>query len=117
VSRAQLAANDDAPSIGGLIFALQQRPSRSPFLIAAIASAIWIVLGLVISRGMAGSFLSEGAGLADLMGNPSALAIIAVIIILPIVLFWFLAILVWRAQELRLMSSAMTEVAVRLAGA
>ncbi len=115
VSRAQLAANDDAPSIGGLIFALQQRPSRSPFLIAAIASAIWIVLGLVISRGMAGSFLSEGAGLADLMGNPSALAIIAVIIILPIVLFWFLAILVWRAQELRLMSSAMTEVAVRLA--
>ncbi len=36
-------------------------------------------------------------------------------IILPIVLFWFLALLVWRAQELRLMSSAMTEVAVRLA--
>ncbi len=115
VSRAQLAANDDAPSIGGLIFALQQRPSRSPFLIAAIASAIWIVLGLVISRGVAGGFLPESAGLADLMGNPSALAIIAVIIILPIVLFWFLAILVWRAQELRLMSSAMTEVAVRLA--
>src|SRR6185295_17262555 len=26
--RARIAANDDAPSIGGLIFALQQRPSR-----------------------------------------------------------------------------------------
>src|SRR5262245_57019886 len=29
--RARIAANDDAPSIGGLIFALQQRPSRRPF--------------------------------------------------------------------------------------
>jgi ABC-type transporter Mla subunit MlaD len=36
-------------------------------------------------------------------------------VLLPIALFWFLAMLVWRAQELKLMSSAMTEVAVRLA--
>ena len=35
--------------------------------------------------------------------------------LLPIALFWFLALLAWRAQELKLMSSAMTEVAVRLA--
>ena len=34
---------------------------------------------------------------------------------LPIALFWFLAMLAVRAQELKLMSSAMTEVAVRLA--
>ncbi|MEL6423426.1 MAG: hypothetical protein AAFQ42_13410, partial [Pseudomonadota bacterium] len=34
---------------------------------------------------------------------------------LPVAVFWFLAVLVWRAQELHLMSSAMTEVAVRLA--
>ena len=34
---------------------------------------------------------------------------------MPIAIFWFLALLVWRAQELRLMASAMTEVAVRLA--
>ena len=27
----QIAANDDAPSIGGLIFALQQKPSNQPF--------------------------------------------------------------------------------------
>ena len=36
-------------------------------------------------------------------------------ILVPIAIFWFLALLVWRAQELRLMASAMTEVAVRLA--
>ena len=39
----------------------------------------------------------------------------AATIALPIALFWFLALLAWRAQELKLMSSAMTEVAVRLA--
>ena len=38
-SRDQIAANDDAPSIGGLIYALNQKPSRRPFSIAAVASA------------------------------------------------------------------------------
>ena len=39
----------------------------------------------------------------------------AMTILVPIAIFWFLSLLVWRAQELRLMASAMTEVAVRLA--
>ncbi len=115
VSRAQLAANDDAPSIGGLIFALQQRPSRSPFLVALIISAIWLVVGVLIARGVAAKFLPEGASFTDILSEPSALALIAATVMLPIALFWFLAVLVWRSQELRLMSSAMTEVAVRLA--
>ena len=37
-ARSRIAANDDAPSIGGLIFALQQKPSNQPFLMAAGAS-------------------------------------------------------------------------------
>src|SRR5262245_31267862 len=45
-ARPHIPANDDMPSIGGLIYALQQRPSRSPFLIALIASAVWFVLGV-----------------------------------------------------------------------
>ncbi|HBR26449.1 MAG TPA: hypothetical protein DD732_05370 [Rhizobiales bacterium] len=49
-----------------------------------------------------------------MVGSASALTA-AVAILVPIVIFWFLALLVWRAQELRLMASAMTEVAVRLA--
>ncbi|MET0347234.1 MAG: hypothetical protein ABW031_01805, partial [Methyloceanibacter sp.] len=36
--RLSAPANDDFPSIGGLIFALQQRPSRTPFLVALGAS-------------------------------------------------------------------------------
>jgi ABC-type transporter Mla subunit MlaD len=41
--------------------------------------------------------------------------VVTATVFLPIALFWFLALLAWRAQELKLMSSAMTEVAVRLA--
>ncbi len=102
------------PSIGGLIYALQQRPSRSPFLIALIASAVWFVLGLAVSYAVFQKAFDTSGSTAEMLANPAMVAVIATVAI-PIALFWFLAILVWRAQELRLMSSAMTEVAVRLA--
>ncbi len=113
-ARAHVPANDDMPSIGGLIYALQQRPSRSPFLIALTASAIWFVLGLLVSWAVFQRSVETAATTAELLTNPAMVAVVATIVV-PIALFWFLAILVWRAQELRLMSSAMTEVAVRLA--
>ena len=108
-----VAANDDMPSIGGLIFALQQRPSKSPFYIALGASAVWFVLGCLIAYSVINK-AENVTSLSDIFSTPSIVAVIATIVV-PIALFWFLAILVWRAQELRLMSSAMTEVAVRLA--
>jgi hypothetical protein len=113
-ARPHIAANDDMPSIGGLIYALQQRPSRSPFLIALIASAVWFVLGLGMAYAVFQKAFEGASSTADMLTNPAIVAVIATVAI-PIALFWFLAILVWRAQELRLMSSAMTEVAVRLA--
>ncbi len=113
-ARPHIPANDDMPSIGGLIYALQQRPSRSPFLIALIASAVWFVLGLAVSWAVFQKTLDVSGSTADLIANPAIVAVVATVVV-PIALFWFLAILVWRAQELRLMSSAMTEVAVRLA--
>ena len=113
-TRSHVPANDDMPSIGGLIYAMQQRPSRSPFLIALIASAIWFALGLLVSWAVFQKTVDASGSTADLLANPAIAAVIATVVI-PIALFWFLAILVWRAQELRLMSSAMTEVAVRLA--
>ncbi|MGA7326694.1 MAG: hypothetical protein WBX25_19935 [Rhodomicrobium sp.] len=113
-ARPHIPANDDMPSIGGLIYALQQRPSRSPFLIALVASAVWFVLGLAVSWAVFQKTVDSSGSLSDLIANPAIVIVIATIAV-PIALFWFLAILVWRAQELRLMSSAMTEVAVRLA--
>ncbi len=109
-----IAANDDRPAIGGLVYALQQRPSKSPFYIAIAASAVWLVLGVAVGWAFLARQDDSAAGLADMLFSPALIAIVATILV-PIALFWFLAILVWRAQELRLMSSAMTEVAVRLA--
>jgi len=113
-ARRRFAANDDVPSIGGLIFALQQKPSNRPFVIAGIASAVWLAL----STGMVWSvFRSAFEGLSsplEVFQSTASLATLAAVTI-PIALFWFLALLIWRAHELRLMSSAMTEVAVRLA--
>jgi hypothetical protein len=110
---AAAAANDDVPSIGGLIFALQQKPSKSPFLVALFASVLWFMIGGFFAYGTmsAQENVSDTAGL---LTSPAALPA-AVGILVPIAIFWFLALLVWRAQELRLMASAMTEVAVRLA--
>lgn len=113
-ARRRFAANDDVPSIGGLIFALQQKPSNRPFVIAGIASAVWVALSFGLVWTVLRPALAEVQSVAAFFQSTTAMATLAVIII-PIALFWFLALLIWRAQELRLMSSAMTEVAVRLA--
>jgi ABC-type transporter Mla subunit MlaD len=111
--RARIAANDDAPSIGGLIFALQQKPSNRPFMLAAAASGGWLAVGGLLAWAMLAPEIAR-TSLFEAMASP-LMIIVAATICLPMALFWFLALLVWRAQELKLMSSAMTEVAVRLA--
>jgi len=113
-SRTAAAANDDVPSIGGLIYALQQKPSRRPFKVATGMSIAWALLGALLVWLTFSSDLAIGIPLSELLVRPQTL-LIAAAVLLPIALFWFLAVLSWRAQELRLMSSAMTEVAVRLA--
>ena len=113
-ARRRFAANDDVPSIGGLIFALQQKPSNRPFVMAGIASVVWAALSLIMVWSVFQPVFADPSTLGATLQSSAALGAIAGVII-PIVLFWFLALLIWRAQELRLMSSAMTEVAVRLA--
>lgn len=111
---ATAAANDDLPSIGGLIFALQQKPSKAPFVVAFLATVAWLFIGGLFAYGLMSQQAGGPASLSDMLSNPSSFTA-AVTVVIPIALFWFLALLVWRAQELRLMASAMSEVAVRLA--
>ncbi|MEZ5849887.1 MAG: hypothetical protein R3D68_04435 [Hyphomicrobiaceae bacterium] len=111
--RAQ-AANDDVSSIGGLIFALHQKPSGRPLQIAAIASGVWALLGVLLGWAMLAPELQRAPTVLEMLARPTAITLAATILI-PIALFWLLALLAWRAQELKLMSSAMTEVAIRLA--
>jgi ABC-type transporter Mla subunit MlaD len=111
--RARVAANDDAPSIGGLIFALQQQPTNQPFVMAAAGSGGWLAIGSLLAWAMLSPEIAR-IGFFGTLGSPTMI-IVAATVCLPIALFWFLAMLAWRAQELKLMSAAMTEVAVRLA--
>ena len=111
--RSRIAANDDAPSIGGLIFALQQKPSGEPFKLAAIASGVWFAVGLLLAWAWLSPEIAR-SGFLSAIASPTMAAVVATIV-LPVALFWVIALLAWRAQELRLMSAAMTEVAVRLA--
>ena len=111
--RQKVAANDDAPSMGGLIYALQQKPSNKPYRIAAIASAIWAAIGIAFSIVMMGS-QADGLSLSQIIFQATTFVTVAAIAA-PIAVLWFLALLAWRAEELRLRSSTMTEVAVRLA--
>ncbi len=113
-ARAPVPANDDMPSIGGLVYALQQKPSRSPFMVAGIASAVWAVLGIAVGVSVLSKHGGEINGFVDFFASPVMLGTIAGTVV-PVAMFWFLAYLIWRAQELRMMSTAMTEVAVRLA--
>jgi len=113
-ARQRIAANDDTPSIGGLIYALQQRPSNQPFMVAGGVTAFWLTLTIFLSWSMLGPEIEAAKSFWNFLARPTVLAVTGTVFI-PIVLIWFLALLTWRTQELRLMSSAMTEVAVRLA--
>lgn len=112
--RQKIAANDDAPSIGGLIYALEQKPSTTPFKYAAIATFGWIAICLAFSWIIVRAELAAGATLVSLLEKPSTFLTITAIIV-PIAVLWALALLAWRSDELRLRSSTMTEVAIRLA--
>lgn len=112
--RERLAANDDVPSIGGLIYALQQKPSLEAFKYAGIASTVWLALGFGFGWLSYSGEIAGGIPLGELLSKPTTFIFLTAIVV-PVVVIWFLAVLAWRAEELRLRSSTMTEVAVRLA--
>ena len=112
-SRNRIAANDDGPSIGGLIYALQQKPSNATYKLAAVASVIWAAIGFSFAIARMGAE-APVVGWIDLLARPNTFFTVAAIIV-PIGVLWLMALLAWRAEELRLRSSTMTEVAIRLA--
>ncbi|MFA7307273.1 MAG: hypothetical protein WC026_11430 [Hyphomicrobium sp.] len=112
--RGKIAANDDVPSIGGLIYALEQKPSSKVFRLATIGSIVWAIGGLAIGALTLAPQWQEGASLATLLLQPTAFYT-ATAIIAPIGIIWLLALLSWHVASLALKSSTMTEVAIRLA--
>jgi hypothetical protein len=112
--RGKIAANDDVPSIGGLIYALEQKPSTKIFRTTAIASAVWAVVGIAFGAFTLWPQWTAGTAVSTLLLNPIAFYT-ATAVVVPIAIFWLLALLNWHIATLSLKSSTMTEVAIRLA--
>lgn len=112
--RGKIAANDDVPSIGGLIYALEQKPSSKVFRFAALGSAIWAIIGLTVGALTMAPDWQAGQPLSALLLHPTTFYTITAIVA-PIGIIWLLALLNWHIASLALKSATMSEVAIRLA--
>ena len=111
--RAAQPANDDRPGVGAVLSSMHRRPSKSPFWAALFVSVLWIA-GIIAYTSLVYIPATPGlSGVADLASTP-ALPILAASAVLPVLLFFALATLVWRTQDLRLLASSLTEATVRL---
>ncbi|MFD0934081.1 hypothetical protein ACFQ12_02650, partial [Methylobacterium trifolii] len=106
-----LVANDDRRNIGILQQTLRVRPSRTPYLFAALAAFVWLNgLAFVAWNQSGGDLKGFLAGLTAIQATVGAAALAG-----PVVLFLIAAMLAVRAQEMRLVARAVGEVAIRLA--
>ena len=105
-------ANDDRATIGQILQTLRRRPSRAPYLVATIATVLWIAgavaAGLFYAGRLASLFATPNVGFA------AAVALAAGFVI-PVIFFYVLAHLMRRSQDMRLVAESMAEVAMRLA--
>ncbi len=105
-------ANDDKQSIGQVLHALQRRPARSSYFVATAFSAAWIVGCVFLSW----AFLPDLTAAVGPNRSPAALMIgLFAAALLPVIFFFGVAHMAWRAQELRLIAQSMARVAMRLA--
>ncbi len=97
--------NDDGESVGQITQSLQRRPSRTPYIIACLFTALWLIAGAALLYGFGGhlrQMLNE-AGLAPtVIGLSGAFGA-------PIVFFFALASMIARLNEMRIVSSSMAE--------
>jgi hypothetical protein len=108
-------ANDDRPSVGQILQAMQTRtPSRAPFVFALVASLVWLTLcGVYFASHYAAADLSAYTAREFWLRPEIGLAGLSAIG--PTLFLFALAILARRAQELRASARSMTQVAMRLA--
>ena len=110
--RAGRRANDDRQSIGQILQTLQRKPSRTSYLVASLFAVAWVIAGLILAFLFLPdlqSVLSQGPG------RVPALIGLAGFVLAPVLFFFVLAYIVWRAQEMRMIAQSMASVAMRLA--
>jgi hypothetical protein len=108
---ARRPANDDRETIGQILQAIQKgRPARNVYTLATLFGGVWIVgCGLLTISFLAALQTAIGQG----AGGVLVLAGLAALFFAPVLLFYFLASLAWRGQEMRMIAQAMAQVAIR----
>ena len=105
------AANDDRETIGAMLQTIQKgRPRRSAYTVATLFAGLWIIAGGLLTflfmpalESIAGQ---EGGGALALVG-------LGALFLAPLILFYFMAMLAWRSQELSLIAQSMAQMALR----
>jgi len=104
-------ANDDRAAIGQILQALRRRPARTPYIVAALAAALWS------AGGLSTAYLFR-AELLSLYASPRAgfalVVALAAAVLVPALFFIVLAHMVRRSQDLRIVAESMAEVAMHL---
>ena len=98
-------ANDDWKSVGQILQNTRKSPSRTLYIAAGIASAVWVVFALVLMT----PFLS----LLSQYFAPVLLALV-VTFLAPIGFFFAIAHTIVRSREMQALAQSMSEVALRL---
>src|SRR5688572_27138857 len=74
-SRTRRAANDDVRSVGNLLYALQRRPSYTPFWTALILTLVWVGLGVSFGYSVWGDDIANLSGVEDVRSAPHLLGL------------------------------------------
>src|SRR5262249_16145102 len=104
-------ANDDRESIGQMLQAIQKgRPARSVYTLATLFGSVWVIGCALLTFSF---WPSLQAAIGQGPGGVLVIAGLAALFFAPVLLFYFLASLAWRGQELRMIAQSMTQVAMR----
>src|SRR5246500_2207788 len=110
-SSSRRPANDDRETIGQMLQAIQKgRPARSVYTLATLFGGVWLIGCALLTYTFWPSlkiFIGQGPG------GILAIAGLAALFFAPVLLFYFLASLLWRGQELRMIAQSMAQVAMR----
>jgi hypothetical protein len=107
-------ANDDRRAVGEILQALQAQSSRRAYLIAAIASVVWLAFAGYAFWATVDLVSEAGTGLFS-QGIKTVLPYLAFASALPIIVFFALAFASVRAREMQVVAQSMAQVAMRLA--
>ena len=94
--------------------ALNRRASNGIYWVVLLLSLAWASGGAALGYVLFGPEIWKIRTVEAVLAKPY-LILLAVAIIVPIILFWGFAVMVRRAQDMRLAAQSMTEVAFRLA--